>query len=321
MLDGLRALAIGLVLWQHSALPGLGRSGTVGVTLFFVLSGFLITRLLAEERATTGRISLRAFYWRRGLRLFPALALLLAAMAVLGVNVIPTLLYAADFAMAAGQDLGPLDHTWSLAVEEQFYLVWPVLLIILLRLPRRHALTLVAALALASAVARILLWPEGLRASWAPDTRADALLVGALLGLIQLPRIRPVLLALASVALAIPTLVDDHGFMMQFGLPLATLGSAVLVAAAAGSERSPWRPILTLGIISYGVYLWSGPFLSWGRDIGPEAAVLTIPATIIVAALSYHFVERPFLRLKQHSPLRRAVDVANQPPLVEVGRG
>src|ERR1700710_2781147 len=141
--------------------------GVVGVTVFFVLSGYLISSILLAEHAATGRINLRAFYTRRALRLFPALALLIVALPFLQKLVAdPPLtyryvrwagsaaLYLGDFVRAGGGTLGPLDHTWSLAVEEQFYLVWPLVLLALLHWARGDARKLlhgVAGLAVASA--------------------------------------------------------------------------------------------------------------------------------------------------------------------------
>ena len=140
-LDGLRALAVVLVMGSHFNLPGFSSGGFVGVTLFFVLSGYLITSVLVAERHAIGSVSLRRFYLRRAARLLPALAVLLVvvggslvamdAAGVAAAGVTSAALYVSNLAVAAGVNTGPLEHTWSLAIEEQFYLVWPAVLLAL----------------------------------------------------------------------------------------------------------------------------------------------------------------------------------------------
>lgn len=201
-LDGLRALAVLAVVAFHVD-PALVPSGSLGVEVFFVLSGFLITRLLLAEHARTGTVRLRSFYARRLRRLMPALVLLvLAQTVVLGVHGRLGGAYAADAARALsytddlflgyGGTRGPFALTWSLSIEEQFYLLWPAVLLALLarfrRSGRRGGRPLVPALArlVALAVAVHLLVAATVPAGWVPNflpsSRLDALLAGALLG-------------------------------------------------------------------------------------------------------------------------------------------
>src|SRR5271157_2250169 len=152
-LDGLRGIAILAVLGAHTGVPGFADGGGgAGVTLFFVLSGYLITSLLLAERGRTGRVDLRAFYVRRALRLFPALAAVLLVVAgLLAIGAMPAtatantdyrivfagvVAYVANWVAVAGQSIGMLGHCWSLAVEEQFYILWPTLLLAGLRFGR-----------------------------------------------------------------------------------------------------------------------------------------------------------------------------------------
>jgi len=184
-LDGLRGVAIALVLVGHSGPVSLQPVAWAGVTLFFGLSGFLITALLLEERRDQGRIDLGRFWARRARRLLPALFVMLAVtgsiMWGIGVRLdpIPVLAYYGNWVQATGGDLELWRHTWSLAIEEQFYLVWP-LLIVAMR-SRRALLTVCgvgSALSLASLLAH---WHDFVRAYYGTDTRVWALLAGAAL--------------------------------------------------------------------------------------------------------------------------------------------
>src|SRR5580765_6045338 len=201
-LDGLRGVAILLVLAGHSGVPGVGEGGETGVALFFVLSGFLITALLAEEYRDTGRIDFAAFYRRRALRLLPALFLFLAVVlawsqlsrwGVLSMvrpssltDVGVTVFYVANWWIGVyNHDSGGINHMWSLGIEEQFYLVWPALLfagLSLFGLRSRKLLAAVVALTLVSAAEGAWLYhtssPYLRRVYYGTDTRADGILIG-----------------------------------------------------------------------------------------------------------------------------------------------
>jgi peptidoglycan/LPS O-acetylase OafA/YrhL len=342
-LDGVRGLAILFVLLSHVQSLPLG-GGFIGVDLFFVLSGFLITTLLLEERQETGTVSLKAFYVRRALRLLPALVAMLAAMLVLvavfdapGVaanartSAVMTLLYSSNWFMAYKEFPFPgLSATWSLSVEEQFYLVWPLLLITLLKLPPRGRVAVVAAGMLLSAALRALLWKTTgsfERVFFGSDTHADGLLAGALAGLLLsqgwVPPSRLLKLA-AHVVLGVlflflywGWLADDY--VLVGGLFLLNLGMTALVVALV---RDPgplllgffeFGPLAWLGRISYGVYLWHMVVFGFSGRLPllkrAGSWPLSIALTIAVAALSFYLLERPLLRLKRrfsrvspHSP-------------------
>jgi peptidoglycan/LPS O-acetylase OafA/YrhL len=316
--DGLRGVAIALVVANHVGWLG---GGFLGVDIFFVLSGFLITTLLLEEWARDRAVSLRAFYVRRARRLLPALLALLAilgavaaAYASSGASVAPILtsiaaclFYAANIWRAAGHELiAPLTPMWSLAEEEQFYLLWPPLLVLLLRrgFNLRRLAGGVALAAVAAMLWRAHLGP-GARSYFAPDTRSDPLLIGCLLAIVRhhIPRIPIPVAAVAGAALAADLAVSSisGGFVNLFGFPLAEISTAVLIAAAL--DGSPvarvlrFQPLVRLGVISYSLYVWQGfVFALVGGLPGVAVAVL-------VAVVSYRYIERPFRR---HRAIRAA---------------
>ncbi|WP_433294793.1 acyltransferase family protein [Actinoplanes sp. CA-030573] len=339
-LDGIRALAVAAVVLFHAGVPGLG-GGFLGVDTFFVLSGFLITSLLLDERATRGRIALRRFWVRRARRLLPALlAMLLAtvvaarllldgdALGLLRADAYAALGYVANWRMifrgtgyvAATAAPSPLQHTWSLGIEEQYYLLWPLLIAAAARLRRHRAVivTLCLAGAAVSAVLGGLLFrPEAMaRAYYGTDTRAQALLIGAALAALlaapatrhRVPR-RTAGLGL-GVAGAVLTLwlwhaaSDQAPWLYRGGLTVAALATALVIAhvttrpSSALSRLLGVAPLVALGRISYGVYLWHWPLFTFvtadntGLARWPLLAV-RLAGTLAVATLSYHLIEQP----------------------------
>jgi peptidoglycan/LPS O-acetylase OafA/YrhL len=337
-LDGLRGVAIALVVSYHAF--GWPARGFLGVHLFFVLSGFLITTLLLQEWHRRGTISLQGFYRRRALRLLPGLAALLVAYT--GLHLVRTVaggaehdlatalkavaysaFYVTNVVQAAGVVLPvPLDHLWSLAAEEQFYLLWPFLLVLALRFRVRAGLVeaaLVGAIALV-ALERVRLGLEDAsfaRLYYGPDTTFDPILIGCLLGLWfvldRAPRplredstvrwLVPPALALAAV----PVVVLGPGWepiqwswVLPFGLASGLVLWAVVTERAPALERLlAVRPLVALGRISYSLYLWHLLVLWTGeRQLGIPPAI-GLALAIAVAAASYRFVERPFLRRKR----------------------
>ncbi|MEI9940887.1 MAG: acyltransferase family protein [Pseudomonadota bacterium] len=339
-LDGLRGLALLGVLLFHAngALPG----GYLGVDLFFVLSGFLITSLLLAEHRETGRIALGPFWIRRARRLFPALLSLMPVVAVYGryfarkdellavrAQALAALAYVANWqAIFRHQSYwqlfaapSPLEHTWSLSIEEQFYLVWPLLVCFVLRRRAGRALLGVClTLSVLSMAAMLFLFDPGntTRAYLGTDTRMSGILLGSALATLISPNdhfgaraVRALdlcgLFAVLGLGIAWATLRGTNPFLYHGGFWLTELGALALIACAIAGERS-WlsralaiRPLTWLGTISYGVYLWHWPvnvFLTTERTHlhGFFLHALHFALTFAIAIASYRFLEQPIRR-------------------------
>ena len=286
--EGLRAVAVLLVPLYHAGVPGFG-GGYVGVDVFFVISGFLITGLILRELETTGRLSITGFYSRRARRLLPAAALtllvtvaasvaLLSAVRIADVatDIASAAAYVSNlrFGIQANAAPSPVLHFWSLSVEEQFYLFWPTLMVALfwlsgrLRAGRRG---LFAGIALVSALSLVAcVWLTGQNQPWAfflLPTRAWELGLGALLAvsLGRLPAIRPriaaalVLAGLAAIALADLVLSDASVFpSVAASLPVAGAGLVILggLGKPLPARLLALPPFTFLGRVSYSIYLW-----------------------------------------------------------------
>lgn len=321
-LDGLRALSILFVIGFHyegTHVPG----GAIGVQVFFVLSGWLITRLLSSELESRGHIRIGAFYVRRLLRLYPALAAIVIVALVAALIVGPTrnlgwavpggLLYLNDVTMALGHSSGWLDPTWSLGVEQQFYLLWPVLLaalLIRLQRPRAGQVLLGAAVLMLIIESITAAQISGAWTYYTPLGSAAGLFMGAAIALLRI-RVNA-LVGLAGV-LVLVVLCFVRGTFFDGIAQAGVLAAGVVVAWLVNQPEAPIfasRPAVWLGERSYGVYLVHQAMLIFLVSVlnGPPSWVVLIigvPASIGVAALSYRYVEQPFLRLKDrrwHSP-------------------
>jgi peptidoglycan/LPS O-acetylase OafA/YrhL len=358
-LNGLRALAVGGVVAYHLQL-GWASGGYLGVDLFFVLSGFLITTLLLEEWVRSDRIDLLAFWGRRAKRLLPALFLVVAALALyLVVNAyvggpganglvdlsslrgdaISTLLYVNNWHsiyvhqsyFAQFSAPSPLQHTWSLAIEEQFYLVWPLVLLLLLHHVRRSwrgaGMVLTVTLGILSSVLMAVMFHPGAdpsRVYYGTDTRLFDLMAGAALAFVAAARPQPGLSArrtlhvagpLAAVVLAVfwATAGTAAGlptdFMFEGGFLICAVLAAVVVADARLTDPGLFsrllavRPLHFIGTISYGIYLWHWPvivYLNGARTglSGWSLDLARIAATLAVSTASYYLVEQPIRRAR-----------------------
>jgi len=338
-LDGIRAASIAAVLLYHG---GFLSGGWLGVDIFFTLSGFLITSLLLQEWARAGRIMLRDFYGRRARRLLPALFL---AIALVGVEYVadPSLDTGLPYPVAAfsvifysgnwleallhrTDVLGLLDHTWSLAIEEQFYLVWPLALFFCLRrhLAARSLFVLALSLAVTSAVLRAALWHLGVSGVYyRTDARADGLLIGcAAAALWSTARARELMhrwtglpvaiFGVAVVAVAALRLGTNSPSTYDGALFLVVLAAAVVILHTLAHDGSvltrglKTRPAVWIGARSYGIYLYHIPIFK-AVDVtaiknvarGWPAVATETALTVAVAAASYRWAEAPFLQRRR----------------------
>ncbi|HEY0950572.1 acyltransferase [Nocardioides sp.] len=351
-LDGLRTLAIGVVVALHGHL-GPFAGGEIGVDLFLVLSGYLITALLLAERAATGSIHVGAFYVRRALRLYPALLVLLAVLVATAVLVDSgdqfeitgklllscgvAAVYLTDLAVGwhlwdGFHDDAPLLHTWSLSVEEHFYLLWAPLLAVLLKrtsLVRVRRLLLVATAAMMAWTALLagVLSADRARLVYAPDTRSLGLLIGCLLAVtaatarrpLRLPAAVPWLATGAFVALATVDLLTDgagRGYLLVVDLLAAAMILGAIDRESAYSRFWSAPALTAIGVRAYGIYLWHFPvfhFLSTTRLPGWGEVELDLARLVVTALLvevSYRVVELPALAMRHRftparSQLRR----------------
>jgi peptidoglycan/LPS O-acetylase OafA/YrhL len=338
-LDGLRGIAISAVLAQHLFETHF-RGAWVGVDIFFVLSGFLITSILINEQQSTGRISFKNFYGRRALRLVPALLVGIALTGLLtafgltpfksadafGHAAIPALFYFANF--TNHETMGTLVHTWSLSVEEQFYLLWPIVLtFIVLRLHPAKRIAII--LLLIAAFAGTRFYFESQNVSWWNlyrwfHTRADELMAGALVACATaawpqqiasaIRKLKlPTYAAIAFVAYIFITAKSDQRWLYQWGFTVIAGCCALIVFTSQFDTNGllarvlQTKPLVWLGKRSYGVYVYHVPVI-WviahhihfpgGKD-GMILALLTkVAATLALSWASYRWIETPALALK-----------------------
>jgi peptidoglycan/LPS O-acetylase OafA/YrhL len=357
-LDGLRALAVILVFMFHVKRPHL-QGGFLGVDLFFVLSGYLITQLLFAELARTGKVSLGAFWGRRAKRLLPAFAVLAVAVVVFGARWAPgflrgkvqrdlvwSLAYLANWRFITSSSyfandgtMSPLEHVWSLAIEEQFYVLWPLTFVIAASLARRlglRAAAVVGLVALALAAVSLLLLAHAFepshpeRAYMGTDTRAFDPLFGVLLAALReydgakafFGRVRwPLFLVSAlGVTAGVLTLGRAEGATPTYFRGGAVAFAAACAALIAAVDAGPsvfarvlaFGPVEKLGAVSYGFYLWHWPLTMWmgdGKVMNDKLRWQIFGATIAAALVSYVLVERPIRHgfiAKHLSPARLA---------------
>jgi peptidoglycan/LPS O-acetylase OafA/YrhL len=324
--DGLRAAAVLLVLAFHARVPGFG-AGNLGVDVFFVLSGFLITRLLLVEHEQTGSVSVMRFYGRRLLRLYPALALMLVCYAAAAPFLIPELdvlvhlndavlsgFYLTNVARVDGYSVNYLSHSWSLALEQQFYLLWPMVILAVAGWSAAGRIRFFILLFAAATLWRI--WQTAFGAPgigpiyYGQVTHASGLILGALLAQVPLRLKGPWAAGGgAGLVFAMAFCADNSIEEALSGQTVAELSAGALILAQP--RWLGWAPLAWLGQMSYGIYLWHYPFMRvlrmaewhWALTFSLGAAF-----AIVMAFISYHTVEAWVRRRKARA--RQAVPAA-----------
>jgi peptidoglycan/LPS O-acetylase OafA/YrhL len=327
-IDGLRAVAVLSVLFFHSGF-GAFSGGYVGVDVFFVISGYLITTIIVREIAA-GEFSIRAFYERRFRRILPALVGVVLASLIVGCLLLPpdsvvelgrsavaTALFSSNifFYLESGYfdapaELKPLLHTWSLAVEEQYYIFFPLLLLFLARFGQRHYLAGLLVLGLASFMASVL-WTasQPSLAFYLIPTRAWELFLGSVLALHVLPApiarpLREVLTLVGVALIAYSVFVFDATTVFPgSAAAVPTLGAALVIYAGLGggsvvAAALSWRPVVFVGLISYSLYLWHWPVIVYTKLLTihePSVTVIAamIAVTFVLSILSWRYIETP----------------------------
>jgi peptidoglycan/LPS O-acetylase OafA/YrhL len=365
-LNGIRAIAVFLVIFYHYGLRlpgGFKVPGAHGVLIFFVMSGFLITWLLLKEHEKYGRISLKGFYRRRVLRIFPAFyfywvlvvaILLLSHHEIIWLQAISSFLYLSNYYQAIfGDPNNAFSHTWSLAIEEQFYLFWPFLFAALFRRDLKKMTTFLVVLIVSVWIYRcILLFGFHLNQEYfyaAFDARLDSLMVGCLLAVLlkrgvlvhfweivcrgcALP-VLMILLFWASVfagPVLIPRYRDFIGLAIEPVLIAVIIVQAIALSSTALFKWMEWGWVRFLGQISYSLYLYQQLTLqSVHKRLAGQPEIVQLSAavavTILAACFSFYVIERPFLKLKDkkapaaHPPAQpQPVPLNLQPPIADL---
>jgi peptidoglycan/LPS O-acetylase OafA/YrhL len=342
-LDGLRAASIVLVLLGHLSGTrgfarlslGVGDYAHLGVVVFFVISGFLITRLMLSEQAKTGSVSLGLFYARRALRLFPASYAFIAFVWLLWatglIHLRPTdiwhaITYTVNYLPERSWQIG---HLWSLSVEEQFYFIWPCAFVLLMT-PRRAGWAAAAVIAFGP-VARSAAWLF-LRKTPYYDLElfpmvADTLASGCLLAVVSgwlesrswyLRLFRPAYSTALVAMILIINRYEGYTVVSVFGTSVINLSLAILIHRSVYCFRDPigrvlnLRPVAFVGVLSYSLYLWQQLFLNRNSTAWINAFPQNLVLAIAAALASYFLLEKPFLKLRTRLRGRQQVLPANQ---------
>ncbi|MGB5759139.1 MAG: acyltransferase [Acidimicrobiales bacterium] len=335
-LDGMRGIAIAAVVVYHTRFYLIQdrfptpRGGFLGVDVFFVVSGFLITALLLIEDRRDDSISLVGFYWRRAVRLLPALVPMLGAYllyasyaGVLNRDKVAAVAAALGFVsnwwrVLDGSNVPGLGHLWSLAVEEQFYLLWPAAVLLLIRRRRFEVAAALVVVAIAASMSwRMFLWSRA--DDWVlvyirTDARIDQLLLGALVAVLwfhgRLPG-RPAGLAwlgAAVIGIAFAVASPQSPVLYNGGFTVVAAATALVVVGCLGGHWDGagllnFGPLRQLGKVSYGLYLWHEPVLwatsreAGGLPVGVQV-IIGVGLSILAAAVSWRLLETPALRQK-----------------------
>ena len=352
--DGVRGVAVLLVLWFHAPLSRVltptqrPSGGFLGVDVFFVLSGFLITALLLGEQARRTRVRIGAFYRRRAMRLLPAVVAFVIVHQVFAWTLrldaarehstaVAVLFYFTNWKAVWAPPLSlAYGHFWSLAVEEQFYLIWPFVIALLgIRARTRTVLLVFGATIAFIAIRRAVLWEHGVdwnRLSVGTDTHADTLLVGALLAHLwvrrRVPRRGVAAAAWASaafLAICFARVRYNSSFLFLGGFTAIAVATAIVLLAVletdwSGTRVLALRPLRAVGRVSYGLYVWHPLVFVWvwyytRHWSKPARGCAVVVATAAVTYTSWKLIEQPFLRWKDRIEARaRAETVPSRTP-------
>jgi peptidoglycan/LPS O-acetylase OafA/YrhL len=346
-IDGLRAIAVLPVLFFHAAIPGFA-GGFVGVDVFFVISGYLITSVIAKDVAL-GEFSFARFYERRIRRIFPALfavvlftilagSILLAPadFAAFGKSLIAMTFFLSNVFFKGQGGVGGyfggapnpqvLLHTWSLSVEEQFYLLFPTALILLARFAKKRSLAYLWVAVIVSFVFNIWeTWHNSGSAFYSLLPRAWELLLGSLLAMKAFPALKSRvareiagLVGLGLVALAVSFLSKDTAFPGYSAL-FPCVGAGLIIYSGENGRSFvntilSFRPLVFIGLISYSLYLWHWPIVVFAKyllvgELNAAGSAIVILSSLAMAILSYEFIETPFRRGKSSVPRRRVFTI------------
>ncbi len=347
-LDGLRAVSILLVIFSHllgtsgfpmgeRAMGSAGDVGYLGVRVFFVISGFLITSLLLNERARSGTISISGFYVRRAFRIFPAFYAFILAMGVAhllgGIDLqARDVIHAVTFTTNYHHDSRSweLGHIWSLSIEEQFYLIWPALF--LLSGPR-HIGKVALAMVVLGPVFRMIAWVTTHNDDIIMETYPcvmDAIAVGSVMAVYRTRLdastsyqsfLRSPLFWAVPVIVLVANAPIEHGFQYIVNISIMNAGIALMVDRFTRVTEGPvfrllnQRHLAFVGLLSYSLYLWQEPFLNHNAHTTFTTWPINVSLAVVCAVASYYLVEKPFLALRdQWSAKRRSRRAAATPP-------
>ena len=331
-LDGIRAISIMMVLLSHLVgtknfevspwISRLANMGSLGVKIFFVISGYLITTLLIAEYKKTGTISLLKFYFNRTFRIFPAFYMFVAVVSIVSLagyislndgDLLHAITYTTNYHHNRAWDLG---HIWSLAVEEQFYLIWPA---IFLFFGLRGAFVASFAYLLIGPIVRVLTWhylPQdrvGIGESF--QTVADSIATGCVLAFIRiwldgiasyirLQKSKITIIIIFAIIFLLNYLKGYPSVMLPVGETVLNISIALVIDWCLRNEESLLvkllnnRQLVFIGVLSYSLYLWQQPFLNRNGDSFVNSAPFNLACVFLCALLSYYFVEKPFLGLR-----------------------
>jgi peptidoglycan/LPS O-acetylase OafA/YrhL len=331
-IDGLRFFAVGPIVLFHATIPGLS-GGYIGVDIFFVISGFLITSGLIKD-IENNNFSIANFYERRMRRIFPALFACLIITTIISsfmllpkeleqfpATLIGSVLFFSNIVFwrqsgyfESAAEFKPLLHTWSLGVEEQFYIFAPLIFLITISYFKKNDKFIIAAIGLASFALCLILTPVAPAASfYLIPTRAWELLAGSMVSFGVFPRIKShkineglAAFGLAMIVFAITSFDDTINFP-GYAAAIPVLGASLIIAYSSNTTVGKflsWKPFVGIGLISYSLYLWHWPIIVFARDLGymnghMQFAILVIFAAIAIAYISWRFIETPFRNRKR----------------------